>query len=116
MRSGEQLVHNAVSPVKLGCEDPKRNWREERMGLVNGSQTLSDEPVNPKLLPKIVHKTRNDATYQITDGSRIQTIGVCRKCGYMSSQPTCKACMLVDSLNKTEPPVEVSLTGDRDSY
>ncbi|EGX49522.1 hypothetical protein AOL_s00078g11 [Orbilia oligospora ATCC 24927] len=74
VRSGEQLVHNAVSPVKLGCEDPKRNWREERMGLVNGSQTLSDEPVNPKLLPKIVHKTRNDATYQITVRSVQQPI------------------------------------------
>ncbi|KAF3165120.1 nucleotidyltransferase, variant 2 [Orbilia oligospora] len=116
VRSGEQLIHNAVSPVNLGCEDPKRDRHEGKMGLVNGSQTLSDEPANPKLLPKIVHKTGNGATYQITDGSRIQTIGVCRKCGYMSSQPTCKACMLVDSLNRTEPPVEVSLAGDRDSY
>ncbi|KAF3213888.1 nucleotidyltransferase, variant 2 [Orbilia oligospora] len=116
LRSGEQLIHNAVSPVNLGCEDPKRDRHEGKMGLVNGSQTLSDEPANPKLLPKIVHKTGNGATYQITDGSRIQTIGVCRKCGYMSSQPTCKACMLVDSLNRTEPPVEVSLAGDRDSY
>ncbi|RVD82959.1 uncharacterized protein DFL_007366 [Arthrobotrys flagrans] len=112
VRSGEQLVHDIISPSKLGCEE--RNDRsEERRGFMNGSQIQGTEPTNLKSLPDAVHKTAHEAAHQATDGSRTQTIGVCGKCGYMSSQPTCKACMLVDSLNKTEPPVEVSLTGDQ---
>ena len=32
-----------------------------------------------------------------------QTIGHCERCGYMSSQLICKACMLLEALNKARP-------------
>ncbi|KAK6503918.1 nucleotidyltransferase [Arthrobotrys conoides] len=114
VRSGEQLVHDMISPGKLDCGGPNDQCEEGR-GLV-GSQTLSNKSTNSELLPGAVLEASHEVAHQTTDGSRTQTIGVCGKCGYMSSQPTCKACVLVDSLNKTEPPVEVLLSGDRDFY
>lgn len=32
-----------------------------------------------------------------------QVMGQCEKCGYLSSQKICKACMLLDGLNKSRP-------------
>ena len=30
-------------------------------------------------------------------------VGVCKRCGYISSQPLCKACVLLEGLNKGLP-------------
>jgi cytoplasmic tRNA 2-thiolation protein 1 len=38
-----------------------------------------------------------------------QTLGSCRKCGYMSSQDVCKACMLLEGLNKNRPKMEIEI-------
>ncbi|TAQ87432.1 hypothetical protein B7494_g4273 [Chlorociboria aeruginascens] len=38
-----------------------------------------------------------------------QTLGTCQKCGYMSSQAICKACMLLEGLNKNRPKMEISI-------
>ncbi|KHJ33564.1 putative pp-loop atpase superfamily protein [Erysiphe necator] len=38
-----------------------------------------------------------------------QTLGTCVKCGYMSSQETCKACNLLEGLNKNRPKIEVQI-------
>jgi cytoplasmic tRNA 2-thiolation protein 1 len=38
-----------------------------------------------------------------------QTLGTCNKCGYMSSQDICKACTLLEGLNKNRPKMEVEI-------
>jgi cytoplasmic tRNA 2-thiolation protein 1 len=38
-----------------------------------------------------------------------QTLGTCKKCGYMSSQDICKACMLLEGLNKNRPKMEIEV-------
>lgn len=40
-----------------------------------------------------------------------QKLGSCIRCGYLTSQELCKACVLLDGLNKTVPRVEVELEG-----
>ncbi|KAK6533227.1 nucleotidyltransferase [Arthrobotrys megalospora] len=100
VRSGEQLVHDAIGPNKLRYEE-QNEWYEGGKGSENDKHILGNLKSPPG------HGT----THQTTDGSRIQTIGVCENCGYMSSQPICKACVLVDSLNKTNASVGVSLGG-----
>ncbi|EFQ99966.1 PP-loop ATPase superfamily protein [Nannizzia gypsea CBS 118893] len=40
---------------------------------------------------------------------KAQTMGQCEKCGYMSSQKICKACMLLEGLNKSRPKTSVEL-------
>jgi cytoplasmic tRNA 2-thiolation protein 1 len=39
-----------------------------------------------------------------------QTLGTCRNCGYMSSQEICKACTLLDGLNKNRPKIEIEIS------
>lgn len=38
-----------------------------------------------------------------------QTLGRCERCGYMSSQAVCKACMLLEGLNKARPRTVVAV-------
>lgn len=38
-----------------------------------------------------------------------QQIGQCTRCGYLSSQSICKACMLLEGLNKNRPKLEINL-------
>ncbi|KAH8668233.1 hypothetical protein BGZ60DRAFT_46420 [Tricladium varicosporioides] len=38
-----------------------------------------------------------------------QTLGNCNKCGYMSSQDICKACTLLEGLNKNRPKMEIAV-------
>jgi cytoplasmic tRNA 2-thiolation protein 1 len=38
-----------------------------------------------------------------------QTLGTCTRCGYMSSQEICKACMLLEGLNKNRPKMEIEI-------
>lgn len=43
-----------------------------------------------------------------------QQMGQCIRCGYLSSQDICKACMLLEGLNKNRPRVEIGLgSGDK---
>ena len=37
-----------------------------------------------------------------------QKLGQCLRCGYISSQPICKACVLLENLNKNRPKMNVS--------
>lgn len=41
-----------------------------------------------------------------------QTLGTCKKCGYMSSQEVCKACVLLDGLNKSRPKMEIEIDAE----
>lgn len=41
-----------------------------------------------------------------------QQMGNCTRCGYLSSQTVCKACMLLESLNKSRPRVSVESAVD----
>ncbi|PSS13213.1 hypothetical protein M430DRAFT_36325 [Amorphotheca resinae ATCC 22711] len=44
-----------------------------------------------------------------------QTLGTCRRCGYMSSQEICKACMLLEGLNKNRPNMQIEVDGEEES-
>ncbi|KFY50007.1 hypothetical protein V496_09664 [Pseudogymnoascus sp. VKM F-4515 (FW-2607)] len=41
-----------------------------------------------------------------------QTLGTCQRCGYMSSQAICKACTLLEGLNKNRPQVEIEVDAE----
>lgn len=40
---------------------------------------------------------------------RAQVMGKCERCGYISSQKVCKACMLLDGLNKNRPKTSIEV-------
>jgi cytoplasmic tRNA 2-thiolation protein 1 len=39
---------------------------------------------------------------------KMPTVGKCARCGYISSQKLCKACVLLEGLNKGRPKVDIS--------
>ena len=43
---------------------------------------------------------------------RTQVLGTCQRCGYMSSQAVCKACTLLEGLNKNRPQVEIEVDAE----
>lgn len=43
-----------------------------------------------------------------------QTMGKCAKCGYISSQTVCKACTLLEGLNKSRPKTTIGLSATED--
>ncbi|CAG8982125.1 hypothetical protein HYALB_00003217 [Hymenoscyphus albidus] len=53
--------------------------------------------------PKTGKTGRKDAGRKLVK----QTLGSCKKCGYMSSQEVCKACTLLEGLNKNRPQMEI---------
>ncbi|RDW94422.1 cytoplasmic tRNA 2-thiolation protein 1 [Coleophoma crateriformis] len=54
---------------------------------------------------RVAGKSRKDVGRKLTR----QTLGTCKQCGYMSSQDICKACMLLEGLNKNRPKMEIEI-------
>jgi len=40
-----------------------------------------------------------------------QVMGQCKRCGYLSSQEICKACVLLEGLNKNRPKNQIEVSG-----
>lgn len=43
-----------------------------------------------------------------------QQMGKCKRCGYLSSQAICKACMLLEGLNKNRPKMDIKVSVDEE--
>ena len=43
----------------------------------------------------------------VKDGIKLPTQGLCSSCGYVSSNVICKACMLLEGLNRGKPKLDV---------
>ncbi|EKD20426.1 uncharacterized protein L3040_004287 [Drepanopeziza brunnea f. sp. 'multigermtubi'] len=52
---------------------------------------------------------RNDVRNEQGKKLTRQVLGTCKTCGYMSSQDICKACMLLEGLNKNRPKMEIEV-------
>jgi cytoplasmic tRNA 2-thiolation protein 1 len=60
--------------------------------------------VEIKYTPAPIKKgKKNKAAPPIPRKERKQVMGQCKKCGYLSSQDVCKACVLLEGLNKNRP-------------
>lgn len=75
-------------------EDVKAEGREREM--------------NPNRTPRDISKESGSRRR----GKKLpkQQIGQCTRCGYLSSQSICKACILLEGLNKNRPKVEISFS------
>ncbi|KAK5626146.1 hypothetical protein RRF57_001861 [Xylaria bambusicola] len=50
-------------------------------------------------------KSNEELPKNTPSNSTKQKLGTCERCGYMSSQRLCQACMLLDGLNKNRPKI-----------
>ena len=80
-------------------ENEKADSRETDLtGASNGGQNYDRMKVQT---PKVKARSRNVKKLPT------QQMGRCERCGYLSSQAVCKACMLLEGLNKNRPKTEI---------
>eukprot|EP00271_Cylindrocystis_brebissonii_P022665 TRINITY_DN8805_c1_g3_i1.p1 TRINITY_DN8805_c1_g3~~TRINITY_DN8805_c1_g3_i1.p1 ORF type:complete len:336 (-),score=51.74 TRINITY_DN8805_c1_g3_i1:298-1305(-) len=65
------------------------------------------EAVRPRAILDIIHSAE---TFRISTTAKMPEQGTCELCGYISSQKRCKACVLLDGLNRGMPRLGVSRT------
>ncbi|EPE32944.1 Adenine nucleotide alpha hydrolases-like protein [Glarea lozoyensis ATCC 20868] len=60
---------------------------------------------------RLIKKTGPIKPVRIESSKKLvgQTLGTCKTCGYMSSQEICKACTLLEGLNKNRPKMEIEI-------
>lgn len=60
------------------------------------------EKIRPSTIIDIIHSGEN-LTFKATVNERLPTAAKCTRCGYISSMEVCKACLLLEGLNKGLP-------------
>ncbi|KAJ2906475.1 hypothetical protein MKZ38_001456 [Zalerion maritima] len=90
--SGSEMARMEAQLVQTG--DPKNSGANEVEVYSSGSVVL----------PMRQSKGKRSAPKKAVAK---QTLGKCERCGYMSSQAICKACMLLEDLNKNRPHIEI---------
>jgi len=90
------------------------------MASVEAQLRQNEAAVNGNLETEITAKSVNGSGQQsngavpLANGKKVkkgftpkkasrQVMGQCKKCGYLSSQEVCKACVLLEGLNKARP-------------
>ncbi|KAF2765007.1 adenine nucleotide alpha hydrolases-like protein [Teratosphaeria nubilosa] len=67
--------------------------------------SLNTVPIRTKQEKRSNRKASKDAPPR-------QKLGQCERCGYLSSQAVCKACVLLEGLNKARPKTSIEVAGD----
>lgn len=65
------------------------------------------EKIRPSVIMDIIHSGEKLA---IQEGVKLPTRGTCSRCGFVSSQEVCKACILLEGLNKGLPKLGIGKT------
>lgn len=106
--------------------DMEKKLQQDEQAAANGTEVEVKLPVKPMTLGKELEdaiepskNTLSIGTKQGKKGARKQDrgstpmkqkLGQCERCGYLSSQAVCKACVLLEGLNKARPRLEISVT------
>lgn len=97
-----------------GCGSANAEYVNEEAGDINITTSPHQaREIEITMRPKKAkQETRNGGKARSTAKSSepLQTKGTCKRCGYMSSQHICQACMLLEGLNKNRPEVQVNST------
>ncbi|KAF7197897.1 Cytoplasmic tRNA 2-thiolation protein 1 [Pseudocercospora fuligena] len=108
----------------------EKKLRQDEQAAANGTELEVKMPIKPaaggKELDGSADPSKNTIpirTKQEKKGTRGQNrgtgpikqkLGQCERCGYLSSQAICKACVLLEGLNKARPRTEITVTDSAD--
>ncbi|KAJ3275551.1 cytosolic thiouridylase subunit Ctu1, partial [Blyttiomyces sp. JEL0837] len=67
------------------------------------------EKIRPSAIMDIIH---SGEAYQVKEGIVKQIQSKCERCGFMSSNKLCKACLLLEGLNKGLPKSKIMVAVD----
>ena len=95
-RTGDQSSGGQMAEMEmqLAANEEARD-REDEIKLPKSRSCNSGTNRKPRRLPK-------------------QQLGQCSRCGYLSSQKICKACTLLEGLNKSRPKVKIEVDVDEE--
>ncbi|XP_042433469.1 cytoplasmic tRNA 2-thiolation protein 1-like isoform X1 [Zingiber officinale] len=65
------------------------------------------ERIRPRAILDIIRSGEN---FRIATSTKLPEQGICERCGYISSQKLCKACMLLEGLNRGLPKLGIGRT------
>ena len=82
-------------------DDEEAADREVQFTLVPANGSKNTLAIAGQRHDRIGAKTESRKTAEKGRKGGKQTLGTCQRCGYMSSQAFCKACMLLEGLSKT---------------
>lgn len=106
----------------------EQKLREDEQAAINGTETEVKMPQKPAatltdLEAAAIEPSKNTVPIRTRQEKKgrakvsrdapppKQKLGQCERCGYLSSQAVCKACMLLEGLNKARPRTEIEVTG-----
>ncbi|KAF8467620.1 hypothetical protein BDZ91DRAFT_722758 [Kalaharituber pfeilii] len=113
MRGGGMHAHEKALREQLRCEEQEQEQQQEQ-GEKLAKKDLATEVTLPPRKPQKQNGTVAESETK-TKARKTQTMRTCTKCGYLSSQLYCKACTLLEGLNKLRAGVGVEVEdGERD--
>ncbi|KAF6172542.1 hypothetical protein GIB67_007055 [Kingdonia uniflora] len=71
------------------------------------------ERIRPRAILDIIKSGEN---FRISTSTKMPEQGTCERCGYISSQKWCKACVLLDGLNRGLPKLGIGRTKGNDGH
>lgn len=68
------------------------------------------ERIRPSIIMDIIHSGEQ---IRLKDTTKKPTAGICNRCGFVSSQQPCKACVLLEGLNRGLPKLGIGKKSKR---
>lgn len=68
------------------------------------------ERIRPSIIMDIIHSGEQ---IRLKDSTKKPTAGICNRCGFVSSQQPCKACVLLEGLNRGLPKLGIGKKSKR---
>ncbi|QKX53429.1 uncharacterized protein TRUGW13939_00508 [Talaromyces rugulosus] len=130
VRSGEDMaslvppeIRNSGNPIvsaddRGGCGSQNGRSSGGEMAAMEKKLAANDEAQEREIEVTLPSRRSSVATVQSQRFPRLQpkgkpvkaqTAGKCERCGYISSQKICKACTLLDGLNKSRPKTSIEV-------
>lgn len=102
----EEAENSCGNPAGGSMIEVERRLEQEEEAAELGLETEITLPPKRKKKNKVPRGPPNNKGPKPV---KTQTMGTCKKCGYLTSQEYCKACVLLEGLNKGKPKVEIEM-------
>ena len=111
------LVIDGEAEVEGGCGSANGRSSGGEMAAMEQKLRADEEAKEREVdVTKQNEKHNRDATVPIRMRRKLpkQQMGKCTRCGYLASQAVCKACMLLEGLNRNRPKMDIQVGIDEE--
>lgn len=109
LREDERAQEDGTEIEVKSQKTPMQSEADDNTAVLaaTGDQIINTVPIRQKKK----NKARKQEDQKTGPAPTKQTLGRCERCGYMSSQAICKACVLLEGLNKSRPRTAIAVDG-----